>query len=93
MKNWEQKDMSGNCHKQDLSSKTAEEREWMAPWSGDAMVEGQMYWVNMYDNISQAGNPYRKFTFKRKEDTTSYNKKPESATKPKAFKGDDDIPW
>lgn len=93
MKKWEQKDMSGNCHKQDLSSKTAEEREWMAPWSGDAMVEGQMYWVNMYDNISQAGNPYRKFTFKRKEDTTSYNKKPESATKPKAFKGDDDIPW
>jgi len=93
MKAWEQKDMSGNCHEQDLSSKTKEEQEWMAPWSGDAMVEGQMYWVNMYDNVSQAGKTYRKFTLKRKEDTTSYNKKPESASKSNDVKSVDDIPW
>jgi len=97
MSKWEQKDMSGNCHKQDLSSKTAEEQEWMAPWSGDGMIDGKMYWINMYDNVSQAGNDYRKMTFKRKSEgaaiTTGFSKKPESATKPKAFKGDDDIPW
>tara|TARA_R110002051_G_scaffold68228_1_gene122926 strand:- start:27 stop:320 length:294 start_codon:yes stop_codon:yes gene_type:complete len=91
--NWEQKDMSGNCHKQDLTSKTAEEREWMAPWSGNGMIEGKMYWINMYDNVSKAGNTYRKMTFKPMEPSTSFNKRPESAEKPKAFKSDDDIPW
>ena len=104
MKTWEQKDMSGNCHKQDLSSKTKEEQEWMAPWSGDGMIDGQMYWINMYDNVSQAGNNYRRMTFKRKSEGaaittktvggyTGFSKKPESEEKPKAFKADDDLPW
>jgi hypothetical protein len=92
MSKWEQKDMSGNCHKQDLSTKTAEEREWMAPWSGQGMIGGQMYWINMYDNVSQAGNDYRRMTFKPMEPATSYNK-PASTTDSKAFKSDDDIPW
>ena len=93
MKTWKQEDMSGNCHKQDLSSKTAEEREWMAPWSGNGMIEGKMYWINMYDNVSQAGNDYRRMTFKRKETAGSYADKPKPVEKPKAFKADDDLPW
>ena len=93
MKTWEQKDMSGNCHKQDLSSKTKEEQEWMAPWSGQGMINGQMYWINMYDNVSQAGNDYRRMTFKPMEAATSYNNKPESASKSNDVKSADDIPW
>jgi hypothetical protein len=48
------------------------------------MVDGQMYWLTMYDNVSKGGKPYRKLTFKPME-----NEKPGAdRTREK-----DDVPW
>ena len=65
--------------------------DWMAPWSGKAMVDGAMYWVNIYDNVSKAGKPYRKLKFKAMQ--AAYNDKPKSAGPAKKYKSVDDIPW
>jgi len=51
--------------------------EWMAPWSGKAMVGGKMFWVSIYDNVSKSGNPWRKLKFK--EIIDKQNSKPSPA--------------
>ena len=88
MSDYEQKDMDGVVFEVPADQLT---EEWMAPWSGKAMVDGQMYWVNIYDNVSKAGKPYRKLKFKAMQ--AAYNDKPKSAGPAKNYKGVDDIPW
>ena len=56
---YEQKDMDGVAFKNDKKSE-----DWHADWNGSAMIEGTMYWVNMYDNVSKNGKDYRKIRFK-----------------------------
>tara|TARA_Y100001963_G_C6742606_1_gene429788 strand:- start:555 stop:830 length:276 start_codon:yes stop_codon:yes gene_type:complete len=48
--------------------------EWMAPWSGKAMVNGKMFWVSIYDNVSKSGNPWRKLKFKEIKDAQATSK-------------------
>ena len=48
MPDYEQKDMDGVAFKNDKKSE-----DWHADWNGSAMIEGTMYWVNMYDNVSK----------------------------------------
>ena len=57
MSDYEQKDMDGVVFEVDKDKLT---EEWMAPWSGKAMINGEMYYINMYDNVSKGGKPYRK---------------------------------
>ena len=48
------------------------------------MIDGSMYWVNMYDNVSKAGKHYRKLRFKPQNGATLGSV---------AAKSKDDIPW
>jgi hypothetical protein len=50
MSDYEQKDMDGVVFEVPADQLT---EDWMAPWSGKAMVDGAMYWVNIYDNVSK----------------------------------------
>ena len=50
MPDYEQKDNEGVAFKSDRKSE-----DWHADWNGSAMIEGTMYWVNMYDNVSKNG--------------------------------------
>ena len=88
MSDYEQKDMDGVVFEVPAEQLT---EDWMAPWSGKAMVHGQMVWVNIYDNVSKAGKPYRKLKFKTMK--AAYNDKPKCAGPAKKYKSVDDIPW
>ena len=62
---YEQKDMDGVAFANDKKSE-----DWHADWNGHAMIDGSMYWVNMYDNVSKAGKNYRKLRVKPQNGTT-----------------------
>ncbi len=32
--------------------------EWYAPYSGHIMVDGNKYWISIYNNTSKKGDPY-----------------------------------
>ena len=63
--------------------------EWHAHWSGKAMVDGQMYWLSMYDNVSKGGKSYRKLKFKPMENEMPGNER----KRDNSSKDDNDIPW
>jgi hypothetical protein len=86
MSDYEQKDMDGVVFEVDKDKLT---EEWMAPWSGKAMINGEMYYINMYDNVSKGGKPYRKLKFKPMQQG-SYA--PKTGTDSN-FKNDGDLPW
>ena len=76
---YEQKDMDGVAFANDKKSE-----DWHADWNGHAMIDGSMYWVNMYDNVSKAGKNYRKLRFKPQNGATLGSV---------SAKSKDDIPW
>ncbi len=90
MENYEQKDMDGVAFEVPSDQLT---EEWMAPWSGKCMIDGSMYWVNIYDNVSKAGKAYRKLKFKEMKSEATYANKPNNAPPAKKYKSVDDIPW
>ena len=83
---YEQKDMEGAAFQKEKTE------DWHADWSGKAMVDGTMYWINVYDNISKAGAPYKKVRFKLMENNGAPPKAFESAI-PVPEKEGDDIPF
>ena len=86
MPDYEQKDNDGVAFKNDKKSE-----DWHAVWNGSAMIEGTMYWVNMYDNVSKNGKDYRKFKFKP-QNGASLAQGAARFNAPEVKK-DDDIPW
>ena len=84
---YEQKDMQGAAFHKD---KTV---DWHADWSGKAMVDGTMYWINVYDNISKAGSPYKKVTFKHMENNGGAPAPSFKSAIPTPEKEGDDIPF
>ena len=86
MPDYEQKDMDGGAFKNDKQSE-----DWHADWNGSAMIDGTMYWVNMYDNVSKNGKDYRKFTLKPKNGASLA----QGAARFNApeVKSDDDLPF
>ena len=86
MPDYEQKDNDGVAFKNDKKSE-----DWHADWNGAAMIEGTMYWVNMYDNVSKNGKDYRKFKFKP-QNCASLAQGAARFNAPEVKK-DDDIPW
>ena len=86
MPTYEQKDNDGVAFKNDKKSE-----DWHADWNGSAMIDGTMYWVNMYDNISKGGKDNRKNRFKPQNGVGIA----QGAAKFSApeVKKDDDIPW
>ena len=55
------------------------------------MIEGTMYWVNMYDNVSKNGKDYRKIRFKP-QNGVGIAQGAAKFSVPEVKK-DDDIPW
>ena len=87
MPDYEQKDMDGVAFKNDKKSE-----DWHADWNGSAMIEGTMYWVNMYDNVSKNGKDYRKIRFKPQNGASLASGAAKfGVTAPPKI--DDDIPW
>ncbi len=83
---YEQKDMDGVAFKNDKKSE-----DWHADWNGSAMIDGTMYWINMYDNVSKNGKDYRKFKFKPQNGVASSASKAFSVSE--SAKKADDLPW
>ena len=66
--------------------------EWMADWTGEILVGGKLYWINMYDNTSQKGTEYRKIYLKPKEGVPNTGGGKWDQPAPPEKK-DDGIPW
>jgi len=88
MPDYEQKDMDGVAFKNDRKSE-----DWHADWSGHAMIEGSMYWVSVYDNVSKGGKEYRKLRFKPQNGASLSEGGTKFGVTAAEAKKDDDIPW
>ena len=84
---YEQKDMEGAAFQKEKTE------DWHADWSGKAMVDGTMYWLNIYDNISKAGAPYKKVRFKPMENNGAPPPPAFVSAIPTPEKEGDDIPF
>ena len=90
--NWETKKVEYEQQDNDgvLFVNKKKELDWQADFTGKAMVDGKMYWVNLTDKVSKGGNQYKKLKFKPMEDQyASPPRTPVAAT----GGGKEDIPW
>lgn len=90
MNDYEQKDMDGVCFEVEKEKLT---EDWMAPWSGKGMIEGKMYYINMYDNVSKGGKLYRKLKFKVMPDAQMRSEAAHTKASQVHKSNADDIPW
>lgn len=60
---YEQKDMSGSAFRNEDKDGTERTKGW-ADLKGKAMVNGEMFYVDVYKNKSQKGETYLSFKFK-----------------------------
>jgi hypothetical protein len=82
---YETKELSGS-----VFTNTRKERDTHPDYTGEAKIEGKLYWVNCWQKTDKNGKPWFSFALKPK-DFTPAKEAIKSAPKPNDF--DDEIPF